>query len=82
MVINSAPIVRAFGLRHLKWYKEKYLVSVVFSKILEFEWFLIVMQKLEKKCQTLLDCLVPGCFNDVIKSTQIVASYNSKIVSV
>lgn len=78
MVVKADPLIRAFGSRYLKCHKEKHLVTVVSNKMRELGRLLMAMKNSKKKCQTLLDCLVPELFDDIIKSTKIIAGYNDK----
>lgn len=77
MVVKADPLIRAFGSRYLKCHKEKHLITVVSNKMRELGRYLMAMQKSRKKCQTLLDCLVPEHFDEIINSTKTVAGYNA-----
>lgn len=78
MVVKTDPLIRAFGSRYLKYHKEKHLITVVSNNMRELGRLLMAMQKSNKKCQTLLDCLIPELFDDIIKRPTIIAGYNSK----
>lgn len=66
-----------FGETGHKCHKEKHLITVVSNKMRELGRFLMAIRKSKKKCQTLLDCLVLEHFDEIIKSTKIVAGYNT-----
>lgn len=73
---KSDPLIRAFGSRYIKCHKEKHLVTVVSNKMRELGRFLITMQKVGEKFQTVQDCLDPEFFDDIINSTKIIAGYD------
>lgn len=77
LVVKGDILIRAFGSRYLKCHKEKHLISVVSNKMRELGRFLIEMRKSMKTCQSLIDCLKPELFDNIISSTKSISGYDA-----
>jgi len=77
LVVKGDALIRAFGSRYLKCQKEKHLISVVSNKMRELGRFLIEMRKSVKACQSLIDCLKPELFDNIISSTKSISGYDA-----
>ncbi|KAF0726508.1 Uncharacterized protein FWK35_00030336 [Aphis craccivora] len=77
LVVKGDILIRAFGSRYLKCHKEKHLITVVSNKMRELGRFLIEMRKSMKTCQSLIDCLKPELFDNIISSTKSISGYDA-----
>lgn len=78
LIVKNDPLIRAFGTQYLKCHKEKHLITVVSNKMRELGRFLIAMRQNCEKSLMLQDCLTPNLFDNIIKSTNQIAGYDSK----
>lgn len=76
-VAKSDELIKAFGSIYLKSHKEKYLVHVVSHKMRTLVRLLTEMKLIDPSIKTLQDCLIPKHFDSIVKSTKIVAGYDS-----
>lgn len=63
-VSKSNKLIAAFGLRYLKWHKEKHLITVVSQKMRSLSRFLTGMKSGINEIHLHQDCLAPPKYFD------------------